>query len=345
MEGKTIVEKPVDEDDKRVANEAEWQETKSELPYDFETKNLDFGRQKATNMKNNKRLKLPKAASVETEALLEVRRRTAARIYDECIKELGKGAELGMDNITEKERKALKSLKKKVAEGILIICQTDKSGRFCVLSREQYLKAGATHTDKDRKIYLEEHQEIQRSLNGHMRWWNTIWSVGLGWNQEARCLANLLNHGLTPCPMTLLIKDHKTWSILSREPPQTRSVMGGNVGGNTGISEFLSLVLEPVAREQEGNMEINATSGLLKDITTLNKDLRQEEEERVKKEIVKEIISGILDGVSSHQEGFQPPPEHTPEEISSQQNGEDGCPSQEQINLNEISCRSESSKY
>ena len=46
--------------------------------------------------------------------------------------------------------------------------------------------------------------------------------------------------------------------------------MGGNEGGNSGISEFLSLVLEPMAREQKGNMEINATNGLLADISDLN---------------------------------------------------------------------------
>ena len=59
-------------------------------------------------------------------------------------------------------------------------------------------------------------------------------------------MSNLLNHGLGACPMTLLIKDHKTWSII----PKTRSLMGGNDGGNSGISEYLSLVLEPLAREQ-----------------------------------------------------------------------------------------------
>ena len=45
--------------------------------------------------------------------------------------------------------------------------------------------------------------------------------------------------------------------------------MGGNEGGNQGISEFISLVLEPVAREQEGNMEINATNGPLADVTCI----------------------------------------------------------------------------
>ena len=72
--------------------------------------------------------------------------------------------------------------------------------------------------------------------------------------------------------MTLLIKDHKQWDLI----PKTRSVMGGNVGGNTGISEFLSLVLEPVAREQDGSMEINATNGLLADICDLNDELEKE---------------------------------------------------------------------
>ena len=72
--------------------------------------------------------------------------------------------------------------------------------------------------------------------------------------------------------MTLLIKDHKTWSVV----PPTRSVMGGYEGGNSEISEFVSMVLEPVAREQENNMEINATSGLLADINDLNIQLRAE---------------------------------------------------------------------
>ena len=106
-------------------------------------------------------------------------------------------------------------------------------------------------------------------MNGHMRWWGAIWSLGSNRGQEGRCLANLLNHGLGACPMTLLIKDHKTWSII----PKTRSVMGGNDGGNSGISEFMSLVLEPVAWEQDGNMEINATNGLLADISDLNDEL------------------------------------------------------------------------
>ena len=63
--------------------------------------------------------------------------------------------------------------------------------------------------------------------------------------------------------------------------PQDKVTEGENYGGNSGISEFLSLVLEPLAREQSGNKEINATNGLLADISDLNKDLDSEKESEV----------------------------------------------------------------
>ena len=272
VDGVTVIETPIDEEDKRVMKEAEWQERKSQLVYDFEHKEMDFGRMRATEMKGNKRVVLPKASNIQVEALMEVRRKRAAQLYDMCVKKLGEGAEKGKDNLSLGEKRGLKSLKKRVADGEIIVCQTDKSGRFCILTREQYREAGQVHTSKDRKVDLEEQRDIERALNGHMRWWNEIWGQGGGWNQESRCLANLLNHGLGACPMTLLVKDHKSWDLI----PKTRSVMGGNDGGNVGISEFLSLVLEPVAREQAGNMEINATNGLLADIMDLNKELENE---------------------------------------------------------------------
>ena len=168
-------------------------------------------------------------------------------------------------------------------------CLSDgQSGRFCVLTRQQYLEAGIEHTKNDRKITQDDQEEIQRSPNGHMCWWGPIRSLGSNWGQEARCLSNLLNHGLKVFPMTLLVKDHKTWSVT----PPTRSVIGGNEGGNAGISEFISLV---VAREQSGNMEINATNGLLADITDYNEELRREKEETSQLEEV-QVQGGI--GVS-----------------------------------------------
>ena len=115
----------------------------------FKDKDMNFGRQKATEMKNNKRIKLPKSSSTQVEALIEDRRKRAVQLYDVCIKKLGEGAEKGKDNLTLGENRGLKSLKKRVDEGEITICQTDKSCRFCVLTREQYMEAGMEHVKND----------------------------------------------------------------------------------------------------------------------------------------------------------------------------------------------------
>ena len=122
------------------------------------------------------------------------------------------------------------------------------------------------------------------------------------WNQKDRSDTNLLNYGLATCPMTLMVKDHKTWSVESGKPPPTRSIMGGNVGGNKGLSEFMSLVLEPVAKKMD-SMETNATNGLLSVIEELNKDLTKRKEKEGNPSNHQEEPPTHLEEPSSHQEG------------------------------------------
>ena len=47
--------------------------------------------------------------------------------------------------------------------------------------------------------------------------------------------------------------------------------MNGKLGMNMNMSEFVSLILEPVANEEKKNMETNATDGLIADIEGVNK--------------------------------------------------------------------------
>ena len=71
---------------------------------------------------------------------------------------------------------------------------------------------------------------IENHLNGHMRWWAEMTGLSDNWNQRDRAVRNLLNHGLAVSQLTLLIKDHKVWSLESRESPPSRPIIGGNVG-------------------------------------------------------------------------------------------------------------------
>ena len=48
----------------------------------------------------------------------------------------------GISNLSKSEQAGFKSLKKRVERNEIIITETDKSKRFCILKKEQYLKAG-----------------------------------------------------------------------------------------------------------------------------------------------------------------------------------------------------------
>ena len=109
----------------------------------------------------------------------------------------------------------MKSLQKRIKSGELVVAQTDKSGKFCILSRDQYLAAAEVHIKNDKEIGLEESKMIESNLNGHMRWWAEMTHLSDNWDQRDRSVRNLLNHGLVVCPLTLLIKDHKVWSVES----------------------------------------------------------------------------------------------------------------------------------
>jgi hypothetical protein len=275
--------------------ETKWLETQRSMLYNFEEKNINFGKAKPTNWKNNKRVHLPKAGSAQLEGFIEVRRREAIKTFDTAMRALGynekKDKEI-FDNLTQKEQRGLKSLQKRIKNKELIVCSTDKSGRFCVLSREDYIKAGEEHTKNDTEVDNDEAEEIQRILNGHMRWWSGMLNQSSDWNQEDRACRNLLTNGLNICPMTLMIKDHKTWSLEDGESPPSRSIMNGKIGMNNNMSEFVSLILEPIANEDKKNMETNATDGLISDIERVNKEW---ESSQVEDKKVKECEGGGIE--------------------------------------------------
>ena len=51
-------------------------------------------------------------------------------------------------------------------------------------------------TDKDKEIDIQENEEVERTLNGHLIWWSRMTNMGEYWKQEDRNRRNFLNHGL-----------------------------------------------------------------------------------------------------------------------------------------------------
>ena len=207
-----------------------------------------------------------------------------------------------MSNLSNEMNRALKKLKKRCKKEGIIIARTDKSGRFCVMKKERYIRAGAKHTEKDRMIDMQEVRERQKVLNGHARWITEALNIGASHGEKAaqRCRQNMIEEGGEVPAMVLLIKDHK--KNIKEDPPPTRPVVAGNAGINRNLSNLISTILDPIASRMEGSAENNSTDDLLNKIDEMNKKKEEvmrvgggeEEKDRGKSDIQHKTIDVVI---------------------------------------------------
>ena len=126
----------------------------------------------------------------------------------------------------------MKSLKKRIMEGDLIILPTDKSGRFACMRRSTYEAAGMKHCMKDEEVTQDVVKVTQHELNGHVSMLAKTFKLGQTWDQVERVRETLINGSMAVCPMYLLYKDHKGWKWEDGGVPPTRPIASGNQGMN-----------------------------------------------------------------------------------------------------------------
>ena len=159
-------------------------------------------------------------------------------------------------------------LQKRIRNNELVVTPTDKSGRFSVMTHQQYIEAGREHTNKDIPTDWAGVRYLKNQVNNHMWWLTKIWSYSKQTDQD-RMLNNLTVAGLDLPEMYLLTKDHKQWSVESNKPVPTRPVMSGNCTINTHLSEMISEIVEPLALEYDG-CEVQSSEEALAVIDQLN---------------------------------------------------------------------------
>ena len=263
-----------------------WEESSGGMVYNIKDKTLDLGNMKATSYKYNKMVCMPDPESPEVETAHQFRRTEARRIFERAVNaakpnpskvaDNGRGKSNKVvnheSNLTREEWLGLTSLKKRVKEGSIVVADTDKSKRFCLLTREQYLQSGTQHTSKDLEIEPERVKRVQNYVNDHVNWLKACTNIGINWQHDDRMSRNLRDKGEQVCQMTLLLKDHKGWEETSGKPVPSRPVVSGNNGLNCHLSEIVSMIIEPVAYEQSG-CEVDSTDDLLAKIDSLNENL------------------------------------------------------------------------
>jgi hypothetical protein len=113
-----------------------------------ETKNvIDFRNLRATDLKNNKRVVIPNPDDDDEE---EIRRNNVKKelekVYVNYMSEhCDKFGNMNENNLSDKQVNAIKSLKEKMKNDNLVCFETDKTGKFALDRKENYVKKMRKH--------------------------------------------------------------------------------------------------------------------------------------------------------------------------------------------------------
>ena len=107
------------------------------------------------------------------------------------------------NNLTPEEARGLKKLKKRVKEGELVVVKSHKSGKFAIMSMEEYKRAREVHTVNDTEVTVEFLIKNQRKINEHLSILLKTFMVGCNHSHYERIInlkltQSLIRAGLRP---------------------------------------------------------------------------------------------------------------------------------------------------
>ena len=253
-----------EEERKRASKE---EEAKSRQVYDPIEDEYDERRRRATDLVECARVTLPRPLSVKREAEIEMRREIHNRVFQEYRKEHCSKEGDQESNLDEEERKGLKSLQTRIKKENLIIMKTDKSGKLCATTEEQYEKMGREHVKEDTVVERDKIQETDKVMNEHSSAWCSMWRTGRNHDQEDRIVASKTSKSENRAKLYLSYKDHK------KEEFKTRPIGTACSSNTRAFANSVSDLLESIANSEVKKYEVISTEDLLHHVWLYNRGL------------------------------------------------------------------------
>ena len=197
--------------------------------------------------------------------MIEMRREIHAQIYKKYRQERCNKDGEQQSNLTPEQQEGLNSLKKQIREKDIIVLNTDKSGKLCVASRDEYVKMGTIHTSKDKKIGWREIHEMEKQTNGQSIAWAKMHNTGESHGQLHRVIDSKVTRSKNLSTMYLAGKDHK------KEPGKSRPIVTGCSGNTRGLTNSVFNLLESVANTIENVFERISSEDMLLSVKESNK--------------------------------------------------------------------------
>ena len=239
--------------------------------YNANTKTMNIKTMQVTSLPFNPGVRMPWALEEKEEVKL-AKFRTEVM---EAVKGMKK-IETKWSNLSVEERSGLMSLKKRVKEGDIVCCITDKSGRWSCDTRENYLEACMNELEDQEKtpeITLEEHENGEKELNCHAAALLRMMGLEAGEDDEGESRLRLATQakGTGLAPFYGLRKDHKEVPPDKVDKgPQVRPICGAEECSTKRVSYILCQVLTPLV--VRGSTQCDSTDELLREIEVVNKE-------------------------------------------------------------------------
>ena len=236
--------------------------------YDPITKKLDFRKLRATLIKNNPRVKMPRARPPLEEAQILTRRTMAHKLATEFIK-----SQKEYTNLTASEKRGLRKLTKRVKAGEIVVIETDKSGKLAICSMEAYMAMGDAHAMKDKVATWEKVKESQKIILGTLKSLNRIFNtaenegddMARAWDAKELQATSIPINSYTP-------KDHKP--VEPDGLPKTRPLCGAHRTMNGELSEYLAKIVESAIMATGKSKESISTEDVLSSVDTAAEQIR-----------------------------------------------------------------------
>jgi hypothetical protein len=160
--------------------------------FDASKKVLNFRNLKATDLKNNKRINILETGNDEEEIRMNTVKTELKEVYKKYMKEHcdDKGNVLE-NNLSVEQFKAIKELKTKMKNENLVCVETDKTGKFALDTKENYVNKVRKHIKMDEVITSKEVTRIENKLNAHAEHVAKITMAGENIGQNKRIKGNL----------------------------------------------------------------------------------------------------------------------------------------------------------
>ena len=262
--------------DNNITNEdrAIYREQAIDRRHYIQQNEVDFTKMRASDFPSVKFIKQPPNLSERDEITIESQKQLHKDVYqDYYIKNIDN---FQYNNLTDQEQRGLTAIKHGIKTKGWTLYETDKSGKLCLDTIDNYMVAQSKHTAKDKESNIEELQEAEDVLYQHTIALTRILNIGANAGDGVKdriCESFKVVDGGAPA-LTGNRKDHKKDWDPSTGPP-TRALQNAKRGPNAAIGGLVTKMIRPVRFEAESltNTEVISTEELLYVYSEYNREV------------------------------------------------------------------------